>query len=360
MFERIRAAWRALWKSTTSSQAIEAVEAEEPREMRIATATLWESERHNTPKFLPDMLFNRPDVMPGVLPKGFALDALPPTVDPTAASAYAQVFSEGLGFYGYPYLTELSQRAEYRKIVSIWAEHCTKKWIKISGDKARVEKIEQELQRLDVRQLFRQAIEKEGFFGRVHLFMDFGDFDQRDELKAQLVVKEGKINPKRPLERLTIVEPMWSYPGPYDAQNPLSPDFYRPSTWFVNGRIVHASRMLTMVGHEMPMMLKPAYAFGGVSMTQLAKPYVDNWLRARQSASDLMHAFSVMVLATNMDQVLSGGDANNLWTRLQLFNQMRDNRGIFAISKDEEEFTNVSAPISGLSDLVAQAQEQMS
>ena len=356
MFERIRAAWRAFWNSTT---AIAEPEAQLVPSRRIANATLWEAERHGAPAFFPEAIFTRPQPMEGVLPSGMALDSLP-QLNPVMSASYGQMASEGLGFLGFPYLAELSQRAEYRKIVSIWAEHCTRKWIKISGDETKVNAIEAELKRLDVTALFRQAIEREGFFGRSHLFMDFGDFDKPEELATQLVVDKAKVSTKRPLQRLALIEPLWSYPGSYDAQNPLAPDFYRPVQWFVSGRVVHASRLLTLVGHEMPNMLKPAYAFGGVSMTQLCKPYVDNWLRARQSSSDLLHAFSVMILKTDMDQALTGGPADNLWARLGLFNQMRDNRGIFAIDKNSEDFTNVSAPISGLDKMVAQAQEQMS
>lgn len=357
MFERIRAAWRALWNSTTAlPEPVEAVPA--PR-MRIANATLWEAQRHGSATFLPEAIFVRPQPMEGVLPAGMALDNLP-QLNPVMTASYGQMASEGLGFLGFPYLAELSQRAEYRKIVSIWAEHCTRKWIKISGEETKVNAIEAEMKRLDVAALFRQAIEREGFFGRSHLFMDFGDFEKPEELRTQLVVDKAKISTKRPLQRLALIEPLWAYPGSYDAQNPLAPDFYRPVQWFVSGRVVHSSRLLTLVGHEMPNMLKPAYAFGGVSMTQLCKPYVDNWLRARQSSSDLLHAFSVMVLKTDMDQALTGGPAEGLWARLAIFNQMRDNRGIFAIDKNTEDFANISAPISGLDKMVAQAQEQMS
>jgi phage-related protein (TIGR01555 family) len=110
----------------------------------------------------------------------------------------------------------------------------------------------------------------------------------------------------------------------------------------------------------MPNMLKPAYAFGGVSMTQLCKPYVDNWLRARQSGSDLLNSFSTMVLKTNMEEVLAGGGGVDLWRRVDFFNKTRSNRGTFVVDKNEEDFSNVSAPISGLDKMVAQAQEQMS
>ncbi|MDE2434719.1 MAG: DUF1073 domain-containing protein [Sphingomonadales bacterium] len=356
MFDRIRAAWRAFWNSTAAPVVAAKAEA---RDLRISNAVMWEAERHGGRAFMPQETFLRASPLPGTLPQGFAMDSLPAT-DTLATYALQQLHHEGLGFLGYPYLAELSQRGEYRKIASIWAEHCTRKWIKISGDDAKVKKLEAELERLDVRETFRKAIERECFFGRMQLFMDFGDWNRPDELTVPLAVDDRKIGPERPLKRLTLVEPMWSYPGIYSAQNPLAPDFYNPSNWFVSGLTVHASRLLTLVGHEMPNMLKPAYAFGGVSLTQLCKPYVDNWLRTRQSVSDLISAFSVMVLKTNMESVLAGGPGDALFTRVDMFNKMRDNRGAFVIDKGEEDFTNVSAPIAGLHELQAQAQEQMS
>lgn len=358
MFNRIRAAWRALFRSTTAMPVRAEVMAPEPRR-GISMAAIWEASRHSGSEvYMPEQTFARAEPLPGVLPAGMALDSMPGTADISAYAAQ-QAYSEGLGFLGYPYLAELSQRAEYRHVASIWAEHCTRKWIKIVGPDAKVKAIKAEMQRLAVRELFREAIEKECFFGRVQIFMDFGDYDRPVELAAPLVMDNRKINDKRPLKRLAVVEPMWSYPGVYDATNPLAPDFYKPASWYMSGRIVHASRLLTMVGRPMPNMLKPAYAFGGVALTQMCKPYVDNWLRARQSVSDLIHSFSVMVLATDMESVLAGGAADQLFNRIDLFNKTRDNRGTFSIDKNTEEFSNVSAPVAGLDKLQAQALEQI-
>jgi hypothetical protein len=52
------------------------------------------------------------------------------------------------------------------------------------------------------------------------------------------------------------------------------------------GTEVHASRMPAFVGHPVPDMLKPAYSFGGLSLSQMAKPYVDIWLQTRESVGD--------------------------------------------------------------------------
>lgn len=357
MFNRIRAAWRAFWKSTTTATTVAVPDTRKP--YQISYAALAQAERGGAPVILPEMTYMPVAAFPGTLPSGMAMDSVTPGIDQITAYALAQTMHEGLGFLGFPYLAELSQRAEYRHVVSIWAEHCTRKWIKLTGDEEKAKKIVAELDRLEARDLFREAIEKECFFGRIHVHMDFGDWDKREEQAAPLVIDKAKINPNRPLRRIDIVEPAWVYPGPYSAQNPLAPDFYRPSAWYVSGQTVHASRLLTMVGRPMPNMLKPAYAFGGVSLTQICKPYVDNWLRARQSVSDLIHSFSVMVLKTDMDSILSGGPGDPLFKRIDLFNKTRDNRGTFVVDKEREEFQNVSAPIAGLDKLQAQALEQI-
>lgn len=358
MFDRIRAAWRAFWNSTTAPAPVE-----QPRPFGVPSQTLAAFANISNFDIAPDITFQPAAPFPGTLPSGMAMDtALPTGADQIAAYALASVTHEGLGFLGFPYLAELSQRAEYRHVASIWAEHCTRKWIKLSGDKGRVAKLEKEMKRLDVRALFQEAVEKECFFGRIHIHLDFGDWDRREEQATPLVLDPAKVNPKRPLMRADLVEPAWAYPGAYSAQNPLAPDFYRPSTWYVSGQTVHSSRLLTMVGRPMPNLLKPAYAFGGVSLTQLCKPYVDNWLRARQSVSDLIHSFSVMVLKTDLDQrlPLAANDPASLGRRLDLFNRTRDNRGTFVVDKDTEDFENISAPIAGLDKLQAQALEQIS
>lgn len=364
MFARLRAAWRAFWNTSTALPALPAPVVEkgpeqEPDGIRISHAALWESARHNVPVIARDKVFRRAEPIKGALPEGFAMDSLPEMPN-YFADAYASIVSEGLGFLGYQYLAELSQRAEYRKIAQIWADHCVRKWIKFSGDEAKVKQLEARLNELGVKQAFREAIELESFFGRIQIFPDFGDSDDDVELRTPLDLIPEKIGPDRPLKGVKVIQPLWSYPGIYEATNPLAKDFYVPREWYVMGKIVHHSRLLTIVSHAMPDMLKPAYAFGGISMAQMAKPYVDNWLRNRQSGSDLLNAFTTWVLKTDMEQVLSGGPGTNLWSRLEFFSNMMANRGVFAIDKNKEEFQNVSAPITGVHEIIAQSQEHMS
>jgi len=307
---------------------------------------------------------------PGVVPAGAKM-AMDDGVDgPYQWASRNALFDEGIGFLGYPYLAELSQRPEYRRISETIAKEMTRKWIKLqaTGDSDVTEKIafiEAEMKRLKVQDVFREALELDGFFGRSHIYLDTGDSENPEELKTPIGSGTGdlsgaKITPVKRLKRLAVIEPVWTYPNAYNASDPLREDYFAPQNWFVQGRLLHSSRLLTIVSRKVPDLLKPAYSFGGLSLSQMAKPYIDNWLRTRQSVSDLLFKFSTSVLKTNMADVLKGGAGADLFNRIELFTQYQSNSGVLALDMASEDFVNVAAPISGLDHLQAQSQEHMS
>jgi uncharacterized protein len=309
---------------------------------------------------------------PGVLPEGVPAPSMAQDSAIGGALGWAgsfanQVFAEGLEFLGYPNLAELAQRPEYRVITETIATEMTRKWIKLQAvgeeDKtAKIKAIEDEFTRLGVKDAFRKAAEIDGFFGRAHLYLDLGSTDDRDELRlpignGQNAMSKAKVGIGS-LKRLRVIEPVWTYPSSCNATDPLKPDWYKPSSWFVQGKELHATRLLTFIGREVPDLLKPAYSFGGLSMSQMVRPYVDNWLRVRQSVSDLISTFSTSGIKTDLSQMLAAG-GEQLFKRLVLFNSNRDNQGLMVLDKDTEEYFNVSTPLGTLDQLQAQAQEHM-
>lgn len=314
--------------------------------------------------------FSLPDVAPGVLKKGheggqpvLANDSQVMQINAWAAEqVYAGSFYNGVQFMGYTYLAELAQVPEYRRIVEITATELTRKWIMLQGDEHRVQELNDELERLAVRDHMHQMAEVDGFFGRAHLYLDTGDTDKPDELKTDIgngrnAATRAKFEGQKGfLKRLQVVEPVWCYPAKYTSNNPLARDWYNPQTWLCMGTEIHVSRFITLVGRPVPDMLKPSYAFGGMSLSQMAKPYVDNWLRTRQSVADLIWSFSVSGLETDLSTLSSeGGD--ELLKRAQLFSNLRTNQGLMLLQKDQEKFFNVSVPLAGLHELQSQAQE---
>lgn len=364
---------RVVGGSDQSQPKVAAAEPGAKKRMKIGDVAMARAKRKGAPRINPFISANHP---PGVFPAGhrtpLAQDEAINTANAWAAQQIlAGVWEAGLSFMGYPYLSELAQRAEYRVIVETLATESTRKWIKLQATTeddgedrtARLNELNDELERLKLRDVMRTASAHDGFFGRGHVYLDLGDTDDRDELLTPIgdgrnKISQTKVGKKRKLRRLQNVEPIWCYPAQYNSNNPLKQTWYNPSHWFCMGMEIHRSRLLPFVAREVPDLLKPAYSFGGLAMTQMAKPTVDNWLRTRQSVSDITHAFSCMVLKTDMSESLSeSGD--QLFTRLDFFNANRDNRGIMAINKDSEELENVAVPLSSLDLLQAQAQEHM-
>ena len=320
----------------------------------------------------------------------------------------SNVASEGLLFLGYPYLSELAQRPEYRLFGEIRSQEMIRKWTKFRGthDKStekkdeprqfnkddesrqgngnsprsdnRNKEIEEKIKELEdfekdlkIRAWFQAAAAQDSFFGISHLFLETAGIDPDDlsdpELQTDIGDGRSKATQQKVgkgfLKGLRTIEPIWCYPTTYNAQNPLLRSWYDPQVWYVMGTEIHKSRLLTMIGRPVPDILKPAYAFGGLSMTQMAQPYVDIWLRTRESVGEIIHAYSVMVLKTKMSTRTmpggSGGGNGDVLARMSMFMMGRDNQGLFVLDKDTEDFANVSVPLGTLDQLQAQSQEHL-
>lgn len=297
-----------------------------------------------------------PALPEGVKPNGIAMDGSP------LGNFGADCFF-GTGFIGYPRLAELAQISEYRSVSETTANEMTRQWIEIKSageedNSEAIRQIEECYERLNVRDVFRKAVETDGLFGRGQILVQIKDHDGK--LANPLLLTEKTIA-KGSLKALVNIEPMWTTPAPYNAVDPTLPDFYKPKAWYVMAQEIHASRLVTLISRPVPDMLKPAYNFGGVSMTQLMMPYVERWLRTVDSVSDLLHSFSLSGIKTDMSAILGGSDDGdtNIILRAELYNRLRDNRGLMLLSKDEEEFFQFNTPLSGLDALLAQSQEQM-
>jgi hypothetical protein len=326
-----------------------------------------------------------------------------------AGGEFDSLPGQGLVFLGFTYLSELAQRPEFRVMSETIADDATRKWIDfdVVGDEQKqreerdkdpqgydermadpderkkrvsdagkldkVKALKDDQLRLQVKDRFYEMARDDGYFGRMHLFCDIRtaasgsgtDINEinPEELKSPLgdsrdATTRTKV-PKGSFKGLRRIEPVWTYPLMYNAINPLREDWYNPQVWYVMGQEIHGTRLQTFIGHPVPDMLKPAYSFSGLSLTQMAKPYVDIWLQTRQSVAALIHSFSVMVLMTDLATQMQPGNLGALLGRVAMFNMLRDNQGTFVVNKNTEDFKNVSASLSGLHELQAQSQEHM-
>lgn len=313
------------------------------------------------------MRWEPPMLMTGVVPQGetpaVAMDSLCGQTYQFLNSAAGGLYAANIQpFPGYPNLAALSTRSEYRAFASTISTELTREWIEItSKDRQdakvlaeKIKQLEEACEYFNLRSVFRQAAEQEALFGRGQISINIKGAD----ISLPLILDPRTIT-KGSLRDFTPVEAMWTSPSMYNALDPTAPDFYKPTHWWMLGRDIHASRLLTIITRPLPDMLKPAYNFSGMSMSQLAQPYVENWLRTRQAVSDLIDKFSRTFLKTDMAQILNGGDGGDLFDRLDIYVNTFSNLGMGVMDKEAEDIVQVNTPLSGLHELQAQAQEHM-
>lgn len=314
-----------------------------------------------------------PQLPDGVVPKGktaaVAMDSCQGLYD-YATTGDPSFFST---FLGYPALAAMSQSSDYRSVPETTATEMTREWGRFKvensdtgGNAAQVEREQEErLNKInaltdafkahDIRSLIRKAIEVEMTMGRAQIYIKLKT--ARDDLPFVMsTLGVGKDS----LEGFRLIEPMWSTPSVYNAADPTALDFYKPSKWFVLGREVHADRLMTLVMRPVPDMLKPAYNFGGLSMLQLMKPYVERYQRTADSISQIVRSFSMTILGTDMSGILADGEGDgDLWLRVGLFNKYRDNSNTMLLDKESEEISQINTPLTALPELLTKSQEQM-
>lgn len=333
------------------------IESKKPRGMKIAYSSCIAGTATEVKPYEPP---------PGVVPASDTQAVM--AMDATPYDYANEVPMGGVFFAGYQILAALAQRPEHRVVVSTLAEEHTRKWIelKATGDEDKADKIkeiEDAMRRFRLREVFKDAMECDGFFGRGQVYIEVktpsGEMaSESDDLGRPLFLDAAKI-PRGSLVAFRNVEPMWTYPWTFQSTNPLSKGYYKPDGWYVMGQKVHASRLMTIISRPVPDMLKPAYNFGGIPMSQMLDPYVNNFLRTRDSVSDLVHNFSTTILKTNMGAQLAGDAWDVIYERAKSFNELRDNKGLMMLDQDSEALEQINTPLSGLDALQAQSQEQI-
>lgn len=309
-----------------------------------------------------------PEIMSGVIPQGkssmLGMDSCQGMYD-YAGTGDPSFYGT---FLGYPTLALMSQSSDYRAVPETTAKEMTREWgrLKLKDDEnldedekkaktERISKINDAMEKHDIRSKIRSVIEHDMTLGRGQLYVRLKHADPSLPMPINArVIKKGSLDGFR------VIDPMWTTPSAYNANDPLADDFYVPNKWFVLGKEVHSDRLLTMIMRPVTDMLKPAYNFGGISMLQLMKPYVQRYQRTADSISEVVHSFSMTILATDMANILADGDsAAQLFLRAGMLTQFKSNSNALFLDKDSEEVSQINTPLTGLPELFTKSHEQV-
>ena len=135
---------------------------------------------------------------------------------------------------------------------------------------------------------------------------------------------------------ISQVDPYWITPelDSDAAANPASKNFYEPTWWRISGKRYHRSHLIITRYAEVPDILKPSYIYGGLPLPQMIFERIYSAERTANEAPMLALTKRVNIVKTNTEKAL--GNQKHFEERMQAFNALRDNHGIFAIDKEEE------------------------
>lgn len=295
-------------------------------------------------------------------------------------------------FLGYGVLSGLMQNQVIRSGVEMMADEMTRKWIKISrlgevdtddkddeeDERSRIERdidelddeakagdaddktiqdLEQACRKFDVRKLFRRAFSLTGYMGGCLVYIDtLGDDASEDALLSPLRF-DSDVFRAGDLRGFKIIEPFNISPGDYQCTNPLRDDYFRPRTWWVQGRKVHASRFLYFACNLPSTLLLPAYNFFGIPIAQLVLDSVSHFTRTREATARALEKYSLTVFKTNLADITDTNFREEVMKRIQFLADWRDNDGVEVIDIENEDIQTVVSPIAGMTDIVRQSMD---
>ena len=318
---------------------------------------------------LPQTLGNPPESVQKINDSAFQM--IKPQLESMVADANCNHMLTSLGilrftdstFLGYGTLANLSQNSLIRAGVEMRADEMTRRWGEVTRkgtddavkeDDTKVAEITQEMERYKIADIFRSASCLNGYLGGCLLFIDTGA--DKNDLVNPLILDASTFVPGS-LKGFRIIEPYLVTPGGYNSVDPMADDFFKPSTWYVQGIPVHSSRLIYFAENKLTSLLKPSYNFFGLPLAQKVLDAVAHYTQNRESAGRLLQKYSLTVLKTNLENVLAGGFDTDLKHRIEYFVQHRNNDGCTAIDKEQEDIVIQTTTLGGVVDIVRQSME---
>lgn len=157
------------------------------------------------------------------------------------------------------------------------------------------------------------------------------------------------IKPKS-FEGFAVIDPHWlTYKWDEEsASDPTSPHFLVPTWIEVGSKKIHRSWCIRVVNSEIPDILKPAYYYGGLSLTQMIYERVWCADKLANEAPLLAMTKRLLIADGNLEQMISDARHTNIF--FKAINYFRDNFSIF-IKKSSSNVTQLDTSLSELTQL---------
>lgn len=240
-------------------------------------------------------------------------------------------------FIGYQLCAMLAQQWLISKACLIPAKDATRNGYEVSvNDGTEVlPEILDEIRRLDIDYKLNKNLIEFVQMGRIfgiRIAMFVIESDDEDYYKNPFNpdgITEGSY------KGISQIDPYWITPQ-LDAEasgNPAAINFYEPTWWVINGKLVHRTHLIIFRTEEVADILKPSYIFGGVPIPQKIAERVYAAEITANEAPKL--ALTKRTDVINFDLAQSTAMPGGMIGRIKQWVYNRDNYGIKTLGLDE-------------------------
>lgn len=242
------------------------------------------------------------------------------------------------GFIGYQACAIFAQNWLIAKACTMPAKDAVRNGWKPTINNGEEESVElmEKIKQLDVaykvHQNLVEFISKKRVFGiRIAIFVVESD-DPDYYLKPFNIdgIKPGSY------KGISQVDPYWMTPlmGEDSIQNPAGMNFYEPTWWQIGGKRYHRSHLVIVRHGDLADLIKPAYLYGGVPLTQQIYERIYAAERTANEAPLLAMTKRMNVVKADLDQVFR--DPERFMGRMAEQAALRDNYGTRLIGSEED------------------------
>lgn len=195
----------------------------------------------------------------------------------------------------------------------------------------RLKEIEQSAIEMGVAEVCKKAERIKKIFGYSLVVPDLNGVDMSKPFTADTPIPKGSY------KGLSVIEPMWIIPVLGEGgMDPASRNFYNPEWYKIAGsnRQIHRSWVVKLINSPVPDILKPAYFFGGVPLTQ----QIYKRVYAAEKVADEAPMLAMTKRLTFMTGVVENAIANpEIWEeRMRLLTDYRDNYSVALVNEGSD------------------------
>lgn len=288
---------------------------------------------------------------------------------------YYNVLLKDSHFMGYAYYAALYQNGIISSIVDVLVNDMLRNGFELVNTsdpenldlaQKKIDYISLRFKELNLNKVLHRAVKNTFIFGGCFIFPElYGDANSED-LQEELFLKKDVLSREKRITYLQVIEPNYCFYLNFNADNPLSRDFYNPEKYTIISKVVHRSRLIKITHLLPPTLYLPIYNFFGIPLIQQLEEYVRRFEKINDDIMGIINTMRTTILKTDTSKIRNGNptdiikNGRSMNQRIKMYNVQKNNFGTVVIDNEKEEIQEINTTLSGLSDLLTSFMDQIS